>query len=336
MNLQSSTALPRIDVHAHYYSERYIDLIESSGCACGACVKRDPRGPIIDAGPLHAGPLGAKFIDLDLRIAAMDAQGVSAQALSLTQPMVYWAEPALARRLSAVFNDDLVHANERYPTRLFGLAMLPVHDVTETLAELARIRNAPGIRGVYMGTCIGDMDLSDPSLFPIYEAIEAAGLPIFLHPLKVLGMQDRLKPFFLFNLLGNPFDTATAAAHLIFGGVLDRFPKLDFVLPHAGGALPFLIGRLQHGWTVRPELAHMETGPETYLSRFYFDTVAHSDDALTYLINKVGPQRIMLGSDYCFDMGYERPVEVVERQLQLSTDEQTAIFSGNAAALLNL
>lgn len=326
----------RIDIHAHYYSEGYLSLIEEAGCACGACVKRDPRGPIIDAGPLHAGPLAPKFIDLDLRIAAMDEQGVTAQALSLTQPMVYWAEQALARRLSAAFNDDLVRAHERYPERLFGLAMLPVHHADEALGELERIRNAPGIRGVYMGSCIGDMDLSDQSLFPVYEAIEAAGLPIFLHPLKVLGMEDRLKPFFLSNLLGNPFDTAVAAAHLIFAGVLDRFPKLDFVLPHAGGALPFLIGRLQHGWTVRPELAHMEKGPEAYLRRFYYDTVAHSDDALAYLIAKVGPDRVMLGSDYCFDMGYERPVEVVERQAQLSAEAQNAIFSGNAASLLKL
>lgn len=326
----------RIDIHAHYYSERYLNLIEEAGCACGACVKRDPRGPIIDAGPLHAGPLAPSFIDLDLRIAAMDAQGVTAQALSLTQPMVYWAEPSLARRLCAVFNDDLVRAHERYPGRLFGLSMLPAHLAKEALIELERIRNAPGIRGVYMGSCIGDMDLSNQSLFPIYEAIEAAGLPIFLHPLKVLGMEDRLKPFFLSNLLGNPFDTAVAAAHLIFAGVLDRFPQLDFVLPHAGGALPFLIGRLQHGWTVRPELAHLEKGPECYLRRFYYDTLAHSDDALAFLISKVGPDRVMLGSDYCFDMGYERPVDVVERQMHLSPSERDAIFFRNAARLLKL
>lgn len=326
----------RIDIHAHYYPERYIDLIHSSGCGCGACVKRDPRGPIIDAGPLHAGPLAARFIDLDLRIADMDAQGVTAQALSLTQPMVYWADAPLARQLSAVYNDALVAANERYPERLFGLAILPVHQADEALAELERIRRAPGICGIYMGSCIGDMDLSDASLFPVYEAIEAAGLPIFLHPLKVLGMQDRLQPFFLSNLLGNPFDTAVAAAHLIFGGVLDRFPRLDFVLPHAGGALPFLIGRLQHGWSVRPELAHLEKGPQAYMRRFYYDTISHSDEALAYLIDSVGADRVLLGSDYCFDMGLDRPVEVVERQPQLSAADRQAIFAGNAERLLRL
>jgi aminocarboxymuconate-semialdehyde decarboxylase len=326
----------RIDVHAHYYSERFLNLIEAEGCDCGACVRRDPRGPIIDAGPLHAGPLAPMFIDLELRIAAMDAQGVQVQALSLTQPMVYWAQEDLARRLSAVFNDDLVIAHERFPDRLIGFAMLPMHHAGAAIAELERIRSAPGIRGIYMGTCIGDMDLSHESLFPVYEALEASGLPIFLHPLKVLGMADRLKPFFLSNLLGNPFDTAVAAAHLIFGGVLDRFPNLQFVLPHAGGALPFLSGRLQHGWTVRPELAHMKKGPAEYLSRFYYDTISHSDEALAYLIASVGVDRVLLGSDYCFDMGYERPVEVIERQHALSPSDRGAIFGGNARALLKL
>lgn len=326
----------RIDVHAHYYSDRFIDLIESRGCDCGACVKRDARGPIIDAGPLHAGPLASKFINLEERIAAMDAQGVDMQALSLTQPMVYWANEALARELSATFNDDLVTAHERYPDRLIGLAMLPMHHAGAALDELARIRTAPGIKGIYMGTAIGDMDLSDPSLLPVFEAIEDAGLPVFLHPLKVLGMGDRLKPYFLSNLLGNPFDTAVAAAHLIFGGVLDRFPKLDIVLPHAGGALPFLIGRLQHGWTVRPELKHMQRGPAEYLDRFYFDTIAHSDDALGYLIEQVGAERVMMGSDYCFDMGFEQPVGVVERRAEVSSDLRERVLGGTAQALLKL
>jgi aminocarboxymuconate-semialdehyde decarboxylase len=326
----------RIDVHAHYYSDRFIDLIEARGCDCGACIRRDARGPIIDAGPLHAGPLASRFIDLDERVADMDAQGVDIQALSLTQPMVYWAEEALARELSATFNDDLVAAHERYPDRLIGLAMLPMHHAASALAELDRIRAAPGIKGIYMGTAIGDMDLSHESLFSIFEAIEAAGLPIFLHPLKVLGMADRLKPFFLSNLLGNPFDTAVAAAHLIFGGVLDRFPKLDFVLPHAGGALPFLAGRLQHGWRVRPELRHMERGPAEYLGRFYFDTIAHSDDALAYMIEQVGADRVMLGSDYCFDMGFEQPVDVVLRQNELTAVTQQLVLGGTAQKLLRL
>lgn len=329
-------AAKRIDIHAHYYPGSFVDMIEAQGCACGACVRRTPKGPVIDAGPLHAGPLAARFTDLDLRIADMDAQGVDVQALSLTQPMVYWAEPVLARRLSACFNDELVLAHERHPTRLLGLAMLPVHHAGEALAELERIADAPGICGVYLGTHIGDMDLADPALWPVYEAIEARRLPVFLHPLKVIGMEDRLKPYFLSNLLGNPFDTTLAAAKLIFGGVLDRFPALDFVLPHAGGALPFLIGRLSHGASVRPELAHLAASPASYLQRFHYDTIAHDEGALDYLIRLVGADRVMLGSDYCFDMGVERPVDIVEASPVLSHEGINQILGGNAQRLLRL
>lgn len=327
----------RIDIHAHYFPEKFISALETEGCKCGACVTRDPRGPILDAGPLHAGPLERRFIDLDMRIADMDRQGVDVQALSLTQPMVYFADAPVARLLSASFNDSLVEAHEQFPERLVGLAMIPAHEATEALAELERIKDAPGMCGVYMGTAIGDWDLSDERLLPVFERIEEMGWPIFLHPLKVVGMTDRLKPYFLSNLLGNPFDTAVAAAHLIFGGVMDRFPKLDIVLPHAGGAFSFLAGRLDHGWSMgRPELQHMKSGALSYLKRFHYDTIAHSDASLAYMIEQVGADRVMLGSDYCFDMGHEDPISVVERQNTLSRGDNQAILGGTAEKLLRL
>jgi aminocarboxymuconate-semialdehyde decarboxylase len=332
----SRTGVRPFDIHAHYFPQRFLDVLGNEGCACGACVRNDPRGPVIDVGPLHAGPLARRFIDLDLRIADMDAQGVAVQALSLTQPMVYFAPAPIARLLSAAFNDGLVQAYERYPDRLVGLAMLPVHHADEALAELARVRQSPAIKGIYMGTAIGDMDLADERLLPVFEAIEDAGLPIFLHPLKVIGMEDRLKKYFLANLLGNPFDTAAAAAHLIFGGVLDRFPRLNFVLPHGGGALPFLIGRLRHGAERRPELAHMQGDVTRYLKRFYYDTITHADASFAYLVELVGAERILLGSDYCFDMGYERPVEVVANLPSITDDERAAILAGNAEKLLGI
>lgn len=333
----SKRAVRRIDIHAHYFPERFITALEGEGCSCGACVTRDPRGPIIKAGPLHAGPLEARFIDLDLRIADMDRQGVDVQALSLTQPMVYFANAPIARTLSAAFNDALVEAHERYPERLVGLAMIPANHAEEALAELDRVRNAPGICGIYMGTAIGDWDLSDERLLPVFERIADLGMPIFLHPLKVIGMEDRLKSYFLSNLLGNPFDTAVAAAHLIFGGVMDRFPTLDIVLPHAGGAFSFLAGRLEHGFRAgRPELKHMQDGALSYLRRFHYDTISHSDAALEFLIGQVGADRIMLGSDYCFDMGHEEPVAVVDRCAKLKEPDRAAVLGQTAERLLRL
>jgi aminocarboxymuconate-semialdehyde decarboxylase len=266
----------------------------------------------------------------------MDEQQVAVQALSLTQPLVYWAGDDLSRRLSAAFNDSLVAANEKYPSRLFGLAALPMHKPEMAIAELERIAGNPAIRGVYMGTRIADWELSEPALWSVYERIESHGLPMFLHPIEVIGMTDRLTKFFLSNLLGNPFDTAIAAAHLIFGGVLDRFPRLQIVLPHAGGALPFLIGRIEHGWKVRPEVRHLERSPREYLPRFFYDTIAHSPEGLRFLIDLVGAERVLLGSDYCFDMGYGRPMQVVTEHPGLANADRRDIIARNAARLLKL
>ncbi|HYM01472.1 MAG TPA: amidohydrolase family protein, partial [Stellaceae bacterium] len=135
--------------------------------------------------------------------------------------------------------------------------------------------------------------------------------------------------------IGNPLDTGIAAAHLICGGVLDRFPKLDINLPHAGGVLPILIGRLDHGFRVRKELKHLPQPPSAYLRRFTYDTIAHSKAIMSFVVSQVGADRVMLGSDYCFDMGYEHPVEVVN-ELNLDDEARRVILGGTAAKLLKL
>ncbi len=331
----STDPVLRIDIHAHYYPESYLRLLAEAGTRFGASYQETEQGPIVEVAGLRAGPIARDFIDLDLRVAEMDAIGVDVHALSLTQPMVYWADRELSRRLAVAFNDAVQAAHEAYPRRLVGFATLPMHYPDLALAELERAAGLSGIRGVYLGTRILEQELSDPAFHPVYERAEALGLPVFLHPLNVSDPK-RLQPYFLANLLGNPFDTAIAAAQLIFGGVLDRFSDLQVCLPHAGGAFPYLVGRLQHGWMVRPELGHLEKGPVEYLDRFTYDTIAHSETALGYLIDLVGAERVMLGSDYCFDMGCRRPVEVVTQHPRLSAEQQRLILGGNAANLLGL
>ncbi|NYT69073.1 amidohydrolase family protein [Pusillimonas noertemannii] len=332
----SCTAFRAVDIHAHFYPQAYIDLVKSEGGAAGAEFLDLGGFPALKAGPLFTGPINEKFVNLDLRIADMDATGVTQQMLSLTQPMVYWADAPLADRLSNVFNDALAQAHEKAPTRLFGFATLPMQFPDLAIAEARRVSKISGIKGVYLGTAVNDTNLSDSSFWPVYEVLEELGLPIFLHPLKVIGMQDRLSQYFLANLLGNPFDTAIAAAHLVFSGVMDRFPKLEVVLPHGGGALPFLLGRIAHGWSVRPECAHLERSPREYAARFYYDTVTHDPEALAFLIEQVGASRVMLGSDYCFDMGVAAPVAPVESLASLSGSQKDQILSGNAKRLLRL
>jgi aminocarboxymuconate-semialdehyde decarboxylase len=329
---------PGIDVHAHFFPEAFLAVVEREGAPSqGAVDRSDARGPAVVVRGARTPPLEARYYDLDRRVRSMDKQGVQVQALSLTAPMVYWAQGELASRLARAFNDACAEAHTAYPDRFIGCAMLPMQEPDSALAELERAARLPGIRGVYMGTNVGGRDLSDAAFFPVLERCQALRLPVLLHPLNVVG-HARLQPFYLNNLLGNPYDTAIAAAHLIFGGVLDRLPRLEVCLPHAGGALPYLWGRLRRGQKVRPEARTAARKPvKAYLRRFTYDTISHDPAALRYLVSVVGADRVMLGSDFCFDMGYERPRDIVlDRAVGLSRADQGRVLGQNAARLLRL
>jgi len=323
-----------IDIHAHYVPEEYLRLIEAEGELHGVRLRPGPNGPLIVSGQVAIGPITAHYHDLDLRLRTMDAQGVAVHALSLMPPMVYWADGALGPRLARLVNDAMAEASRSHTDRFVALATLPMQEPEAAVSEVDRAVTQLGCRGIYLGTNVRGRELSDLSFLPVFERIHALGAPIFLHPLNVIGSQ-RLTNYYLQNLLGNPFDTAVAGANLIFSGLLDRFPKLQVCLPHAGGALPYLIGRLNHGWKVRQECKALKKPPSSYLRRFTYDTISHAPESLEYLIKLVGADHVMMGSDYCFDMGYERPVKAVTA-LKLSRNDQEKILGGNAARLLRL
>jgi aminocarboxymuconate-semialdehyde decarboxylase len=327
-----------IDVHAHFFPERFLDLIAREGGAFQVRVDRgSPAGPAIVLRDSRTPPLDATYWDLDRRRRAMDRAGVGVHALSLTAPMTYWADGDLGQRLAAAVNDAMSEAHRAYPDRYVGCATLPMQDPKRALAELERAAGLPGIKGVYMGTNVNGRELSDPDFAPLFAFCDARRLPVLLHPLTVIGAANRLGRFYLNNFLGNPFDTAIAAAHLVFGGVLDRFPRLEVCLPHAGGALPYLVGRLTHGQKVRPETKGVARRPfKAYLRRFTYDTIAHDPEPLAYLVDLVGADRVMLGSDFCFDMGPAQPREIVTRGLRLSARDRARILRENARRLLRL
>ena len=185
---------------------------------------------------------------------------------------------------------------------------------------------------------LNDLSPDDDALVgAMHRRAAALGLPVLLHPLRVVGA-ERLAPFYLGNFLGNPFDTAIAAAHLVFGGVLDRLPKLEVCLPHAGGALPYLHGRLRHGQRVRPETKGVAKKPfSAYLRRFTYDIISHDSAALRYLVATVGADRVMLGTDFCFDMGYDRPLAIIQAKATgLGLKDQRRVVRDNAARVLHL
>jgi aminocarboxymuconate-semialdehyde decarboxylase len=326
-----------VDVHAHYFPERFFAIIEEDGQPFGARIDRShPVGPIVDVNGTRTAPLEVTYWDLDRRIKAMNRAKVDVHALSLTAPMVYFPDGPTGLRLARAVNDAMDAAHTAYPDRFVGCATLPMQDPTLALEELERVKSLRGIRGIYLGTNVNGRDLSEPDFAPILARCEALRLPVLLHPFNVIGAA-RLGRFYLGNFLGNPFDTAVAAAHLVFGGVLDRHPRLEVCLPHAGGALPYLVGRLTHGQAVRPETRGVARRPfERYLRRFTYDTITHSPALLKFLVDTVGADRVMLGSDYCFDMGYQRPVDVVTKRLRLTRADQRKILGATAARLLRL
>jgi aminocarboxymuconate-semialdehyde decarboxylase len=191
------------------------------------------------------------------------------------------------------------------------------------------------MRGLYLATSIDGTELDDKRYWDLYAKCESIGWPVFLHPVYTVG-SERLTRFYLKNLLGNPYDTGVAAACLIFGGVMDAFPKLEVNLPHAGGTFPGLIGRLDHGAKVRPEMKHMQQLPSAYLRRFTYDTIGHDDRINLNLVRLVGADRVLLGSDYCFDMGLEQPVHTVERLIDVPAAERDLILGKTAARLLRI
>jgi aminocarboxymuconate-semialdehyde decarboxylase len=325
-----------VDIHAHYVPEAYLNIIETEGAPHGLRLNRsDPEAPAIEIRGSLGGPLRSAFWDLDVRLREMDRQGVEVHALSLSHPMAVWGDGALGQRVARLVNDAMSEAHMAFPDRIVGLATLPLQDPVRAVEELDRAARLPGIRGVYLGTNVNGRELSHPDLMPVWARIEALKLPVFLHPINPIG-KERMDRYYLHNLLGFPFDTTLAAAHLIFGGTLDRVRRVTIGLAHAGGTLPYLVGRLDRGHRVRKECEHLAKKPSAYLRRFRYDTIGHAPESIHYLIALVGSERVMLGSDYCFDMGYDRPVEVVTGLAGISRKEKAAILGGTAARLLRL
>ena len=323
-----------IDIHAHWYPDEWLKLFEKDGPREGARLERTPKGFTIRTERI-TNSFDDEFVSLDLRLQGMRRQGVDTHALSLTTPMVYWASTGLGLALSQAYNDAASAAHARHPDKFLGLAMLPMQAPDLALKELERCAKLPGIRGLYVATNINGADLDEKRFWDIYAKTEELGWTMYLHPVDTIG-RERTTRYYLKNLLGNPYDTGVAAASLVFGGVMDAFPKLEVNLPHAGGTFPWLIGRLDHGTKVRPELKHMKRMPSEYLRRFSYDTIGHDDRINTNLVRLVGADRVLLGTDYCFDMGLTDPVATISRIEGLDDAQREQIRGGTAARLLGL
>ncbi|MEO3388182.1 amidohydrolase family protein [Mesorhizobium sp. CAU 1741] len=280
---------------------------------------------------------GPMLKDPQRRIADMERMKVNFQVVAPAPAQQhYWADEELLVKLSMVQNDHVAGLVAGHPKHFAGMGTLPMAFPAAAAAEAERAVGELGLRGFQIDTRVNDHELSEPAFDPVWKTLARLGVPLFLHPLGFSHGQ-RLSPFFMINSVGQPLEELLAAMHLISGGVLDRHPGLKVVIAHGGGYLPFYVGRLDHAWKVRPEVrALTPEPPSAYLKRMWFDTCIFRADHLASLVELVGIERVMLGSDYPFDMGDEDPTAIVMECAALDDAGRDRILSGNARQLFGL
>jgi aminocarboxymuconate-semialdehyde decarboxylase len=338
MSAQKRESYRIIDAHAHWYPREFVELMEKEGPANGAKMGKDAAGnPVVLSvpGATQSSTMRRNMTDIDLLIKEMDERNVDLYALSMTNPMVYWAPPAFALKLSQAVNDACAAVHQKYPERFVGTIMLPMQDPKLAVQELDRAAKLPGMKAINIGEQVNGKNLHDKMFWPVYERCEAYGLPVFTHNLYPFGA-ERLKDFFMLNVLGNPYEDGVAAFSFVLGGVLDAFPKLEVYLPHGGGTFPWLVGRADYAIQVSPALKHMKQPASAYLNRFYYDIIVLDPKIMRMLIDLVGVERVVMGTDFPQLMAVKRPVEFVDTIPRLTPHERELILNGNARRLLKL
>jgi aminocarboxymuconate-semialdehyde decarboxylase len=322
------TEAPIVDVHAHILTEEMMARMRKEAPEMGPEMRAiDGYGAILRVGAIIQKPFPRGGWDFDKRLADMDAAGVDVQVISpLPQTFLYNLEAKRAAAIAAIQNEAIAAVVKRMPDRFLGLAAVSMQSPELAAAELERAMRRLDLKGMMIGSHIEGTNLDCAKLDPVWAKAEELGACILIHPQKVAA-SERLGSYYLKNLIGNPLETTIAAASLIFGGVIERYPRLKICLAHGGGYLPYQAGRFIHGWNVRPEPKRsLSVSPRSSIARFYYDTILHSLASLEFLIGQMGADRVVLGSDYPFDMGMLDCVRFV-RSLDITEEQRRMILS---------
>jgi aminocarboxymuconate-semialdehyde decarboxylase len=328
-----------IDIHTHMLPERWPDLRERYGCGgwvalehCSHCRAR----MMIDGVCFRE--IESNCWDSARRRSECDAAGVDMQVLSTVPVMFsYGAKPEHAHDLAQILNDHLAGVVREAPDRFVALGTVPMQDGPRAVQELARCVRQLGMPGVQIGTNVDGRDLDNAAFAEFFAAAESLDAAIFIHPWDVMGREETPR-FWMPWLVGMPAETARAACALAFGGVLDKHPRLKVCFAHGGGAFPYTLGRIEHGFHARPDICATvsTTPPREHLKRLYFDSIVHDPEALRYLVATVGADRIAMGSDYPFPLGEHPPGRLVREAHWLSAAQRHRILAGTAAEWLGL
>ena len=323
-----------VDVHAHILSDETMGLLQKALPQLG--VKHTPVdaefGVFEVAGTAYR-PFPRGGWDLDRRLKDMDTAEVDMHVVSNTpQTFLYGLDPQITATASRIQNDQIAKLVTERPDRFMGLATLPMQAPDLAAEELTRAMRKLGLVGCQIGSNINGKNLDDPGLEPFWKAADALSAFIMVHPTQVAGA-DRLKSYYLANLIGNPLDTTIAAACLVFGGIVERHSAIRFFMVHGGGFTPYQAGRWSHGWHVRPEpKVHLKEPPDAAIKRLYFDTIVHGRPALEFLVSTFGASHVLLGRDYPYDMGTLECARQV-RALSIPESDRDTILGGQALKL---
>ncbi|MEU6389183.1 amidohydrolase family protein [Streptomyces sp. NPDC046939] len=331
-----TTPPPTVDVHAHVLLPEIDALVEGApGHAEAKALDARRNGP--DALRVNGPMIGTRLprlTDPTARLTAMDAQGVDIQLVSPSPSHYhYWAGEETAEKVYRLANEATAAHCSAAPDRLRGLGLVPLQHPAQAVRALDHAL-AQGLYGVEISSHAPGRELSDPEYAPLWARAEETGALVFLHPFGCT-LDERLDRWYLSNSVGQPTENAVALSHLIFSGVLDRHPGLRIIAAHGGGYLPTHIGRADHAWSARSDAGSgCARLPSSYLRRLYFDSLVHNPYVLRELVRVAGADRVLLGSDFPFDMGTDDPLGAL-RAARLSDSDFDAIRGANAVALLS-
>lgn len=328
-----------VDVHCHYLSPvvgaKYAHLHPAKHDATAVYATELSR----QVNTKQIQERGPKFNQVEVRLKDMDKMGVDVQVISPAPiQYFYFTEPVLGAQISRDINESIAKVVDQRPDRFVGMGTIPLQDVELAIQELEHAVNVLGLRGVQICTHVNGKNLTDPALKleKFFAKAESMGIVLFLHPMG-FSQGERFVEHYFNNVMGNPLETSLALGHLIFDGVLARYPKLKILASHGGGYIASYWARMDHAWKARADARTViQKKPSSYLEKIYFDTITHDAQILGNLVDRYGAQRILLGTDYPFDMGEDNPVKLIDSVGHLSAEDRKLIKGSNAMKLFKI